>query len=89
MYSCLRMSNITLFFQCYIKNHICDIGSQDNRVGIATRLLGGRPIVSARFPVGVTDISRLRNDKTGSGAHPASYEIGGGGVFPGGKAAKA
>jgi hypothetical protein len=39
-----------------------------------------------RFPE-VQDFSLLHSVQTGSGAHPASYQMGTGGSFPGGKAA--
>jgi hypothetical protein len=57
-------------------------GSWDSSVGIATRYgLGGPGSIPA-----VQDFSLLHSVQTGSGAHPASYPMGTGGSFPGGKA---
>jgi hypothetical protein len=39
-----------------------------------------------RSPAGVKDFSSSLSVQTGSGAHPASYTMGTGGPFPGGKA---
>jgi hypothetical protein len=62
--------------------------SWDSAVGIATGYgLDGRG-VGVRVPVG-QDFCLFRVIQTGSGAHPASYPIGTGGSFPGGKAAGA
>jgi len=41
----------------------------------------------ARFPAGAGNFSIHHRLHTGSGAHPASYQMGTGGFFPGGKAA--
>jgi hypothetical protein len=40
-----------------------------------------------RFPAGAVFFSLRYRIQTGSGAHPASYPVGNGGSFPGGKAA--
>jgi hypothetical protein len=58
----------------------------DSSVGIATG--GGLDDrgVGVRFPVG-SRISVLRVVQIDSGAHPASYPMGTGGLFRGGKAA--
>jgi hypothetical protein len=40
-----------------------------------------------RFPAGAGNLSLLHRVQNGSGAHPASYPIGTGIYFPGGKAA--
>jgi hypothetical protein len=42
-----------------------------------------------RFPAGARDFSLLYSVQTGHEAHPASYPMGTGGSFPGGKAAGA
>jgi hypothetical protein len=53
-------------------------------IGIATGWTAG-----VRFPAGARDISLLHSFQTGSGAHPASYPMGTGSCFSGGKAAGA
>jgi hypothetical protein len=42
--------------------------------------------IEVRSPAGAKDFSSSLCDQTGSGAHPASYTMGTGGPFPGGKA---
>jgi hypothetical protein len=42
--------------------------------------------IKVRSPTGAEDFSSSPCVKTGSGAHPASYPMGTGGSFPGGKA---
>jgi hypothetical protein len=42
--------------------------------------------IEVRFPTGAEDFSSSPCVQTGSGAHPASYPMGAGGSFPGGKA---
>jgi hypothetical protein len=42
--------------------------------------------IEVRFPTGAEDFSSSPCIQTGSGAHPASYPMGSGGPFPGGKA---
>jgi hypothetical protein len=42
-----------------------------------------------RFPVGTGNFSLHHRVQNGSGTHPASYPVGIGGSFPGGKAAGA
>jgi hypothetical protein len=44
-------------------------------------------MIGVRFPVGAGNFSLRHNVQTGSGAYPASYPMGTGGPFPGGKAA--
>jgi hypothetical protein len=43
-------------------------------------------VVEVRSPTGAEDFSSSPCVQTGSGAHPASYPMGTGGPFPGGKA---
>jgi len=45
--------------------------------------------IGVRFPVGAGNFSLLHRVQTGSEANPASYPMGTGGSFPGGKAAGA
>jgi hypothetical protein len=45
--------------------------------------------IGVRFTVGAGSLSLLHRVQTGSGLHPASYSMGTGGSFPGGKAAGA
>jgi hypothetical protein len=42
--------------------------------------------IGVRSPAGAEDFSSSPCVQTGSGAHPASYPMGTGGPFPGGKA---
>jgi hypothetical protein len=42
--------------------------------------------IGVRSPTGAEDFSTSPCVQTGSGAHPASYPVGTGGPFPGGKA---
>jgi hypothetical protein len=42
--------------------------------------------IGVRSPAGAEDFSSSPCVQTGSGAHPASYPVGTGGPFPGGKA---
>jgi hypothetical protein len=60
--------------------------SRDSSVGIATVYGLDAWGVGLRVPVG-SNVSFLRVVQTGSGAHPAFYQMGTGGYFPGGKAA--
>jgi hypothetical protein len=43
-------------------------------------------VIEVRSPTGAEDSSSSPCIQTGSGAHPASYSMGTGGSFPGGKA---
>jgi hypothetical protein len=52
---------------------VSDYGLDDRAIGVRSR-------------VGAEDFSSSLYVQTGSGAHPASYTIGTGGPFPGGKA---
>jgi hypothetical protein len=63
--------------------------SRDTSVGIALDYGlddGGSRV---RFPAGAGNFSLHRRVQNGSGAHPASYRMGTGGSFPGGKEARA
>jgi hypothetical protein len=51
-------------------------------------LRAGRPRGRSSSPGMGQDFSPLHVVQTGSGAHPASYPMGTGGPFPGGKAAR-
>jgi hypothetical protein len=42
--------------------------------------------IRVRSPAGAKDFCSILSVQTGSGAHPASYPMGTGGPFPGGKA---
>jgi hypothetical protein len=52
---------------------VCDYGLDDRAIGVWS-------------PTGAEDFSSILCVQTGSGAHPASYPMGTGGPFPGGKA---
>jgi hypothetical protein len=43
-------------------------------------------VIEVQSPTGAEDFSSSSCVRTGSGAHPASYPMGTGGPFPGGKA---
>jgi hypothetical protein len=58
-----------------------DWGSRDSSVGIATGKTAG-----VRFQARARDFCLLHNAQAGCGAHPASYPLGIGVSFPGGKA---
>jgi hypothetical protein len=61
----------------------------DSSVGIATGYGLEDRMIGVRFPAGAANFSLLYGVQTGSGAHPASYPMGSGGSYPGGKAAGA
>jgi hypothetical protein len=63
--------------------------SRDSSVGIATGDGLGDRGSRVRFPAEGGNFSLHHCVHTGSGAHPASYPMGTGGSFPGGKAAGA
>jgi hypothetical protein len=66
---------------------MCEYQSRDSSVGIA---LGYGPDdrgSSVQFPTGAGNFSLHHRVQNGSGAYPASYPMGTGGSFPGGKAA--
>jgi hypothetical protein len=60
--------------------------SRDSAVGMATGWTAERSEFESREG---QDVSSLHVVQTGSGAHPASYPMGIGGSFPGGKAVRA
>jgi hypothetical protein len=63
--------------------------SRDNSVGIATGYGLDDPMTGFRFPEGAGNFSLRHHVQTGSGVHPASYPMGTGSSFTGGKAAGA
>jgi hypothetical protein len=62
---------------------------RDSSVGIATGYRLDDRTIGVRFSEGAVYFSLHHRVQTGSGAHPASYTMGTGGSFPGGKAARA
>jgi hypothetical protein len=62
--------------------------SRDSSVGIETGYGLDDLMIGVRFPAGEGNFSLRHRVQTGSGAHPASYPMGTGGSFPGGKAAE-
>jgi hypothetical protein len=64
-------------------------GSRDSPVGTATGYWLDERMIGVRFPAGAGNFSLRHHVQTGSGSHPASYPVGTGGSFPGGKAAGA
>jgi hypothetical protein len=75
----------TQILEYLIRSSMCKFESRDSSVGIAT---GYGLNARVRFPA-VKDFSLLHSIQTDSGAHPASYPMGTGGSFPGGKAGEA
>jgi hypothetical protein len=63
--------------------------SPDSSVGIATDHGLDDRMIGVRIPVWAGNFSLRHRVQTGSGAHPASYPMGTGGSFRGGKAARA
>jgi hypothetical protein len=63
--------------------------SPDNSVGMATGYGLDDRMIEVLFPVAGGNFSLRHHVQTGSGAHPASYPMGTGSSFPGGKAAGA
>jgi hypothetical protein len=59
--------------------------SRDSSVGIATGYGLDDRMIGIRFPARAGNFSLRYHVQNGSGAHPASYPIGTGGSFPGGK----
>jgi hypothetical protein len=64
----------------YMKAHRVSSGSIVSDYGLDDRA------IAVRSPAGAKDFSSILCIQTGSGAHPASWTIGTGGPFPGGKA---
>jgi hypothetical protein len=64
---------------------LCYIWIRDSSVNMVTRLRAA----GFRFPAGTGNFSLHHRVQTGSGAHLASYPMGTGGSFPGGKTARA
>jgi hypothetical protein len=65
------------------------VPSRDSSVGIALGYGLDDRGSRVRFPAGTGNFSLHHRVQIGSGAHPASYPMGKGGSFPGGKAAGA
>jgi hypothetical protein len=65
------------------------VKSLDSSVGIALSYGLDNGDSRVRFPAGAGNFSFHHGIQNGSGAHPASYPMGTGGSFPGGKAAGA
>jgi hypothetical protein len=63
--------------------------SRDSSTGVALDYRLDDRDSGVRFPVGAGNFSVHRRVQNGSGAHPASYPMGTGGSFLGGKAAGA
>jgi hypothetical protein len=63
--------------------------NRDSSVGIATGYGLDDRGSRVRFPAGAGNFSLHQRVQNGSGTHPASYPMGTGGSFPGGKAARA
>jgi hypothetical protein len=66
---------------------VCRFSRKIIFVSIITELRGGRPWLNSRQGQGF--FSPLHRVQTGSGVHSASYPMGAGGSYPGGKAAVA
>jgi hypothetical protein len=68
------------YYVIYFKYINCSSGSVVSDYGLDDRA------IEVRSPTGAEDFSSSPCVQTGSGAHPASYPVGTGGSFPGGKA---
>jgi hypothetical protein len=65
---------------------MCDVSYESDRsVGVATGYGLDDRMIGVRVPAGAWNSSLRYHVQTGSGAHPASYPIGSGASFPGGK----
>jgi hypothetical protein len=72
---------------CLVKHkdkclHLPDL---DSSVGTVTGYRLDDRIIGVRFPAGAGNFSLRHRVQTKPGAHPASYPMGTGGSFPGGK----
>jgi hypothetical protein len=100
---CLLILKITSIFvssSCNLERPICPLHklfcvvlllnvSRYSSVGIATGYGLYDRMIRVRFPAGAGNFSLRHRVQTGSGPHPASYPLGAGGFFLGGKAAGA
>jgi hypothetical protein len=89
-YSSTHRKVFLLYFEhIIIKKKLCDANSRDSSVGIALGYGLDDRGSRVRFPEGAGNFSLHHHVQNGSGAQPASYPMGTGGSFPGGKAAGA
>jgi hypothetical protein len=77
------------FFNCSDGDTTHLFYGYNSSVGIALGYVLDDQGSRVRFPAGAGNFSLHRLVQTGTGAHPASYLMGTGGSFPGGKAAGA
>jgi hypothetical protein len=75
-----------IFISNYFANYIRDRGTS---VCIETKQQVMGWAIGVQFPAGAGNFSLRHRVQTGSGAHPASYPMGIGGLFLGSKAARA
>jgi hypothetical protein len=71
------------------KKSMMNCRSLDSSFGIATGYELDDRMIGIRFPAVAGNFSLRHRVQAGSGAHPASYPMGTGGSFPGGKTAGA
>jgi hypothetical protein len=80
----------TFFLRRAVEQNTVDTSkSRDSSVGITTGYGQDDRGYRARLPAGTGNFSLHHRVQNGSGAHPASYTMGTGNPFPGGKAARA
>jgi hypothetical protein len=70
-----------MLFETY-RLHTVELRSSDNSVGIALGYGLDDRCSRVGFPAGAGDFSLQHRVQNGSGAHPASYPMGTGGLFP-------
>jgi hypothetical protein len=80
--------SFTIFLISYMVDLLTPYRSRDSAFGIATSYGLDDRGVGVRFPLGSRIFSSPRLSD-GLWAHPASYQMGGGGSFPGGKETEA
>jgi hypothetical protein len=73
----------------YLGGITIGLESRDSTVGIMIGCGLDNRMIGVRFPAGAGNFSLHHRVQTGSGAHPASYQMGTAGSFPGHKAAGA
>jgi hypothetical protein len=81
---------VTYYFPLRVYFNICFtyvlLRSRGSSVSIVSGYGLDDRTIEVRSPAGAKDFSSILCVQTGSGAHPASYTMGTGGPFPGGKA---
>jgi hypothetical protein len=84
--TCIRFKLLTVTVLIMNIEYTADQRSRGSSVSIVSDCGLDDRAIEVRSPTGAEDFSSSPCDQTGSGAHPASYTMGTGGPFPGGKA---